>query len=106
MALAYAGRFAMSPTRTEKGAPIGTNARWNGLKLVAKIDAAQNDAGRGALELFSEIFTKRALFNPIAQSQELFFTLGRRGPRHTFQIIQCSGTDGAGYLSGAIHYRK
>ena len=76
------------------------------MKLVAKIDAAQNDAGRGALELLGEKFTKRALFNPIAQSQELFFTLGRRCPRHAFQIIQRSGTDGARYLSAAIHYRK
>jgi hypothetical protein len=42
------------------------------MKLVVKIDTAQNDAARGALELSGAKFTKRALFNPIAQSQELF----------------------------------
>lgn len=43
--------------------------------LFAKIDTAQSDAGRIALELAGEEFPRRALFDPITQPQELLFAL-------------------------------
>jgi len=46
----------------------------------SKIDAAQDDAGRVAFEVASDEFFRRALFDPITQSQELLFALIRRRP--------------------------
>ena len=74
--------------------------------LTAKIDASQNNARRGPLELPGEEFARRALFDPIAQSQELLFALVRPCPGHAFQIIHRLGADGASYLLAAIHHGK
>jgi hypothetical protein len=81
------------------------NNLWGG-DLTAKIDASQNDAGRGPLELPGAEFARRALFDPIAQSQELLFSLVRLCPGHAFQIIHRLGADGASYLLAAIHHGK
>jgi hypothetical protein len=97
------GRFTMDFAQSADSALLLTN--WDN-DLTAKIDASQNDARRGPLELPGEEFARRALFDPIAQSQELLFALVRLCPGHAFQIIHRLGADGASYLLAAIHHGK
>ena len=55
-------------------------ANSRSISNFSEIDAAQDDAGRVAFEVASDEFFRRALFDPITQSQELLFALMRRRP--------------------------
>src|ERR1700730_6458584 len=92
---------------SDAGSAIGAlKLGRNCIRSAAKIDAAQDDAGRVALELSRYELARGALFDPVAQSQKLFFALLRRGARDVFQIVHRRGADGAGYLPGAVHHGK
>src|SRR5438094_943687 len=74
--------------------------------LISKVDAAQNDAGRGALELPGKEFARRALLDPVAQPQELQFALVQRCPRSAVQVVHRRGADGARDFPGAVLHGK
>ena len=63
---------------TERAIELRTRDRER--KLISKIDAAQDDAGRVAFEVAGDEFFHRALFDPITQSQGLLLALIRRRP--------------------------
>jgi hypothetical protein len=59
--------------------PVGA---CNGPGSVAKIDAAQDDAGRRALERAGLEFARCALFDSVAQPEELLFAPIVQRPCH------------------------
>jgi hypothetical protein len=74
--------------------------------LVAKIEAAENDAGRSSFELLRLEFAGRALFDLIAQPQELFVALIRLCLHATLQIVHRRTADGAGYFPATMQSWK
>src|ERR1700742_3168745 len=74
--------------------------------LVAKIEAAENDAGRSSFELSRLEFAGRALFDLVAQPQELFVALIRLSLHATLQIVHRRTADGAGYFPATMHHAK
>src|SRR6266700_1448177 len=75
-------------------------------KLVAKIEAAQNEAGPSALELLRMEFAGRALFYLVAQPQELLVALIGLCLHATLQVVHRRTADGAGYFPAAMHHGK
>src|ERR1700738_5620269 len=71
-----------------------------------KIDAAQNDARRVALKLEVKKFPRRALFDPVAQSQELLFPLVGCCSGRAFNAVHGVGADGARHFYVVIHHRE
>src|SRR5437660_4827466 len=76
------------------------------LELRSKIDAAQDNAGRSALQLPGEKFARGTRFDPIAQPHELSFALVGLASAQAFQAIQGGGADCTGYLLFALEHRK
>ena len=74
--------------------------------LVAKIEAAENDAGRSAFEFLCLEFAGRALFDLVAQPQELLVALIRLCLHATLQIVHRRTADGAGYFLATMHHGK
>ena len=76
------------------------------LSVISKIQAAQDDAGRRALEFPCDKLLSGTLFNLIAQSHELHFALVRLVPLRLFQVVHGGCADGAGYFPLAVNHRK
>src|SRR5438105_15059562 len=76
------------------------------LELRSKIDAAQDNAGRSALQLPGEEFARGTRFDPIAQPHELRFALVGLASAQAFQAIQGGGADCTGYLLFAFVHRN
>src|ERR1700741_1131531 len=83
------------------GAPVGAR---NGPGSVAKIDTAQDDAGRRALERAGLEFARCALFDSIAQPEELLFAPIVQRPCHLFQLIHCLVANRARNLVFSVHH--
>ncbi len=59
-----------------------------------------------SLKLSMGEFIRRALFNAIAESEELFFALGRFYSGLSFQTVHGSGTDCTCHFGRSIRHRK
>src|SRR5215218_3004760 len=76
------------------------------LCAVSKIQAAQNDAGRSALELLCVKLKSRTRFDLIAQPDKLRFALVRLRPLRLFQLVHGGCADGAWYFPFTVNHRK
>src|SRR5580692_701196 len=76
------------------------------LSAISEIQAAQDDAGRIALEFPCLKLARGPLFNPVAQPHELGLALGRFDPLGFFQVVHRGCADGAGYFPFAVNHRK
>src|SRR5579864_1292420 len=68
------------------------------LSFISEIQAAQDDAGRHALEFPCDNLLSSSLFNLIAQPHELPFALVRLGPLRFLQVIHGGCADGTRYF--------
>src|SRR3979409_2099360 len=78
----------------------------NSYSRRAKIDRAQDHAGRIALQFDIAEFPRRALLDAVAQPQELLLALGRRRSRRAFKLIHRVGGDGAGDGGPVLLHRE
>src|SRR5271168_4657593 len=76
------------------------------LSAISKIQAAQDDAGRIALEFPCLKLTRGPLFNLVTQPHELRFALVRFDPLRFFQVVHGGRADGTGYFPFAVNHRK
>jgi hypothetical protein len=74
--------------------------------LVSKIEAAKNHARRVAFKFQIDKLARRALFDPIPQSEKLLFALRRGRSLGSVELVHGVGRDGAGYLGLIVHHRK
>src|SRR5687767_11711864 len=96
----WAGGDPPSPWPPVQEAAIATCLR------SPKIDRAQDDSGRMALQLDVAELPRRARLDAVAQAQELLFALVGLGPRRSLELIHRVGGDGAGDIGLVILHRE